>query len=141
MMLRDLIQLIDDYKEGNPLIGLVVPNDIFRLNTLADVTYPVLGWTQGQHRLTAENGLLYFSLTVFYVDRLLADKSNELDIQSAGVAVLTDLVHYLEDRGAFVYGDVTFTPFNQRFTDECAGVYASITFELPAEVLCSPVSM
>lgn len=141
MMLRDLIQLIEDYKDGNPLIGLVVPNDIFRLNTLPDVTYPVLGWTQGQHRLTAENGLLYFSLTVFYVDRLLADKSNELEIQSAGVAVLTDLVHYLEDRGAFVYGDITLTPFNQRFTDECAGVYASITFELPAEVLCSPVSM
>ena len=141
MMLRDLIQLIEDYKDGNPLIGIVVPNDIFRLNTLPDVTYPVLGWTQGQHRLTAENGLLYFSLTVFYVDRLLADKSNELEIQSAGVAVLTDLVHYLEDRGAFVYGDITLTPFNQRFTDECAGVYASITFELPAEVLCSPVSM
>ena len=55
--------------------------------------------------------------------------------------MLTDLVHYLEDRGAFVYGDITLTPFNQRFTDECAGVYASITFELPAEVLCSPVSM
>ena len=141
MMLRDLIRLIEDYKEGNHLIGLVVPNDIFRLNTLPDVTYPVLGWTQGQHRLTAENGLLYFSLTVFYVVRLLADKSNELEIQSAGVAVLTDLVHYLEDRGAFVYGDITLTPFNQRFTDECAGVYASITFELPAETLCSPVSM
>lgn len=141
MMLRDLIRLIEDYKDGNPLIGLVVPNDIFRLNTLPDVTYPVLGWTQGQHRLTAENGLLYFSLTVFYVDRLLADKSNELEIQSAGVAVLTDLVHYLEDAGAFVYGDITLTPFNQRFTDECAGVYASITFELPAETLCSPVSM
>lgn len=141
MMLRDLIRLIENYKDGNPLIGIVVPNDIFRLNTLPDVTYPVLGWTQGQHRLTAENGLLYFSLTVFYVDRLLADKSNELEIQSAGVAVLTDLVHYLEDRGAFVYGDIALTPFNQRFTDECAGVYASITFELPAETLCSPVSM
>lgn len=141
MMLRDLIRLIDEYAERNPLVGLVVPNDIFRLNTLPDAVYPCLGWTQGQHRLASESGLVYFSLTVFYVDRLLADKSNELDIQSAGVGVLTDLVRFLEAHGAYSYGDVTFTPFNQRFTDECAGVYASVVFELPGETKCSPIDL
>lgn len=137
MMLRDLIAKIDDYAGFSQVVKMVVPNDIFRLNTIADAQYPCLGWTQRQHRIDMASGLQYFNLVIFYVDRLTESKSNELAVQSAGIAVLTDLLRTMEAAGAPTYGDVTFTTFNQRFTDECAGVYVSATFEVPAETLCA----
>lgn len=136
MMLKDVIQLIQDYGNDSNIVRLVVPNDIFRLNTMPDARYPAIGWTQRQHRVDMAAGLQYFSFAIFYVDRLMESKINEVGIQSTGVNILTDLLRFMEDNGAYTYGDVTFTTFNQRFTDECAGAYVSVTFQVPVDTLC-----
>lgn len=70
---------------------------------------------------------MIYNFNIFYVDRLLEDKSNQLDIQSAAIDSLREVVmnvsnDFIECKSA------TFTTFNERFNDSCAGAYVSVSF-------------
>ena len=119
-----------------PSVKMVVPNDIFRLNATPDAEYAVFGWTQGQHTIGADDSYATYAFTFFYVDRLTEDKGNELEIQSVGITVLDNIIRTVVQAGVQVAGDYTFTSFNQRFVDECAGVYCSIALRVPLDSVC-----
>lgn len=138
MTLRELIEAVESAAQGQPAVATVVPNDVFRLNAMPEAKYGVFAWTQQQHRADVASGLVYFQLTLFYVDRLTPDKSNEVQVQSTGVSVLSNVVRtVLLDQSVDVSGDVTFQTFNQRFVDECAGVFSNVTFIVPGDDLCA----
>ena len=42
----------------------------------------------------------------------------------------------LDAKGVFTFGDWTFTTFNQRFVDECAGVFCSVALQVPVDTIC-----
>lgn len=119
-----------------PSVKMVVPNDIFRLNATPSAEYAVFGWTQGQHTIGADDSYATYSFTFFYVDRLTEDKGNELEIQSVGITVLDNIIRTVVQAGVQVAGDYTFTSFNQRFVDECAGVYCAIALRVPLDSVC-----
>lgn len=119
-----------------PSVKMVVPNDIFRLNATPDAEYAVFGWTQGQHTIGADDSYATYAFTFFYVDRLTEDKGNELEIQSVGITVLDNIIRTVVQAGVQVAGDYTFTSFNQRFVDECAGVYCTIALRVPLDSVC-----
>lgn len=136
MTLLQLIRTIERVAAGQPAVGTIVRNDIFRLNAAPAVRYGAFAWLQGEHR-SGDGSLMDYSFTFFYADRLTADRANEIEVQSVGVEVLTNIVRQLEDLGVFREGDVTFRTFNQRFADECAGVYCSVTLQVLKDGLCS----
>ena len=119
-----------------PSVKMVVPNDIFRLNATPSAEYAVFGWTQGQHTIGADDSYATYAFTFFYVDRLTEDKGNELEIQSVGITVLDNIIRTVVQAGVQVAGDYTFTSFNQRFVDECAGVYCTIALRVPLDSVC-----
>ena len=136
MTLRDVVNVLEAVALREPAVRTVVPNDVFALNTMQDARYGVFAWTQGQHRVDIRNGLQRFALTLFYVDRLTDDGANRLMIQSAGVQVLENILRAADASGVETDGEVAFTTFNQRFLDDCAGVYASVTLLVPADTTC-----
>ena len=119
-----------------PSVKMVVPNDIFRLNATPEAEYAVFGWTQGQHSIGADDSYVTYSFTFFYVDRLTEDKGNQLEIQSVGITVLDNIIRTIIQAGVQVAGSYTFTSFNQRFVDECAGVFCAISLRVPLDSLC-----
>lgn len=119
-----------------PSVKMVVPNDIFRLNATPEAEYAVFGWTQGQHSIGADDSYVTYSFTFFYVDRLTEDKGNQLEIQSVGITVLDNIIRTIIQAGIQVAGSYTFTSFNQRFVDECAGVFCAISLRVPLDSLC-----
>lgn len=119
-----------------PSVKMVVPNDIFRLNATPSAEYAVFGWTQGQHSIGADDSYVTYSFTFFYVDRLTEDKGNQLEIQSIGITVLDNIIRTIIQAGIQVAGSYTFTSFNQRFVDECAGVFCAISLRVPLDSLC-----
>lgn len=137
MTLTDTIHRIEATAAGIPSVSSIVRNDIFRLNSLPDVEYAVFGWTQGQHTASVESSLITFNFTFFYVDRLTSDKRNELEIQSVGISVLDNIIRTLEENGVYSGNPYTFTTFNQRFVDECAGVFTNIALQVPLSDLCA----
>jgi len=134
--LLQVIRAIEAIAKAQPGVAMVVPNDVFRLNAIPDARYGVFAWTQGQHREDLEAGTLTVALTLFYVDRLTADKGNELEIQSVGVALLGNVVKAAQEAGIYVADLVRYNTFNQRFLDECAGVYCTVDLEVPLDWTC-----
>ena len=54
-----------------------------------------------------------------------------------GISVLDNILRILDDHGAVPVGDWQYTTFNQRFVDECAGVFVTVGIEVPVNGLCA----
>lgn len=130
MVLSDIIYNIGVIAENYG--GTYITNDITKLNTLDDIVYPVIGVTQGVHSANDDSTDMTYNLNIFYIDRLIDNwEDNDIDIQSDGIVNLTSLIRDLENKLNIDVEDKRYTPFNQRFTDECAGVYLNCNIITP----------
>lgn len=135
MTLLQTIQAIEAAAKQQTAVNMIVRNDIFRLNTFADARYGVFAWTQGQHTIT--DGMQAFEFVFFYVDRLTADKSNEIEIQSVGVQTIGNVIRLLEEWDIpLADGSWSAQVFSQRFLDECAGVFSRVRLDVPVGNEC-----
>ena len=137
MTLQQVIKAFEVVASQQPSVNMIVQNDIFRLNSKSDARYGVFGWTQGQHSSSADSSMFAYSFTFFYVDRLKNDVSNQIEVQSVGIQTLDNILRKLDDMGIYVSSTYNFQTFNQRFLDECAGVFCSVTLQVPVMSLCS----
>ena len=136
MTLTQVIRAIEEAAKNQPTVHTIVRNDVFRLNIVPNVKYGVFTWLQGRHTTDVDADTILYRFTFFYVDRLTADHRNELEVQSVGIETISNIVRALGEQGIWPSGEVDFQAFNQRFTDECAGVYSSVTFEVPVGTTC-----
>ena len=135
MTLAQLIRLFEGIAKEQPSINMIVQQDVFRINSAPSLKYGVFAWTQGQHSGSI-NGMQAYSFSLFYVDRLLEDKSNQIEIQSVGCETISNILRMLDENDVEV-SNYTIQTFNQRFTDECAGVFCNVTLQVPVMSLCS----
>ena len=134
MTLLDLIKKIEDVAVTQPQVKEVIPSDVYKLNERADALYGVFAWTQGQHVMNVYEGMTAYTFNLFYIDRLTADQKNKTEIQSVGLQVLGNILRTLMS-----YIDVSearFQPFTERFADECAGVYCTVTLTVSDDTSC-----
>ena len=137
MTLQQVIQAFEMVASQQPSVNMIVQNDIFRLNSKSDARYGVFGRTQGQHSTSADSSMFTYSFVFFYVDRLKNDRSNEIEVQSVGIQTLDNILRKLEDLDIFVSSSYSFQTFNQRFLDECAGVFCNVSLQVPVTSMCS----
>lgn len=130
-----LINLFEKVAQQQPSINMIVQQDVFRMNSAPSLKYGVFAWTQGQHSGSI-NGMSTFSFTLFYVDRLKEDQSNQIEIQSVGCDTLSNILRLLDEHDVEV-GNYTMQTFNQRFTDECAGVFCNVTLSVLPTTSCA----
>lgn len=79
-----------------------------------------------------------YGLTIFYVDRLVDNlEGNRLQIQSIGKEVLSNMINTFCTDFDVECDEISYTPFTEKFVDECAGVYCSITLEIPKDTTCA----
>ena len=105
--------------------------------TFLTVLYGVFAWTQGQHVMNVYEGTTAYTFNLFYVDRLTADEKNKTEIQSVGLQVLGNILRSFTDY--IGVSDARFQPFTQRFADECAGVYCTVTLTVPDDTNCEQI--
>lgn len=137
MTLQEVIKAFEVVASQQPSVNMIVRNDIFRLNSKSDAKYGVFGWTQGQHSTSADSSMFTYSFVFFYVDRLKNDKGNEIEVQSVGIQTLDNILRRLDEAGIYVSSTYNFQTFNQRFLDECAGVFCNVSLQVPVTSLCS----
>lgn len=126
MVLKTLIDNIENIARDAGLCNSFIVNDITRLNTDGEIIYPCIGVTQNQH--SSDDYDISYNLNIFYVDRLVDNwEGNDLEIQSDGIVVLNTLVKLLKENLDLIIDEKTFTSFNERFTDECSGVFMQCT--------------
>lgn len=134
-MLVDFIKMLKGVASTQPNVNQIIDNDIYRLNTLKDVEYSVFGWQQRQHQ--EETDFWIYSFQLFYIDRLTQDGSNELECQNTGMEVLSNIISTIIDFGDIeLNGIPIYQPFTQRFKDETAGCYVTVSFIVPKTCIC-----
>jgi len=137
--LKDSINLLEKIIKAVPNAGTVFLNDIYQLNQMQEVNYPAYCITQQQH--TQTDDIMSFNFTLFYVDRLKDDETNRIDVQSTAISVLKQIIDTLPTQNVLVNSDVTYTTFNERFNDKCAGAYANISIMYNADECGVPLEL
>ena len=135
MTLAQVIDIFEKVAMQQPSVNMIVRNDVFRINSSPSLKYGIFAWTQGQHTGNI-NGMTTFSFTFFYVDRLKENQSNQIEIQSVGIQTLDNIIRQLDDLGIYSEMEYTFQVFNQRFPDECAGVFCNVNLSVPVGSVC-----
>ena len=111
--------------------------DIFQLNSNTN-TYSIINLTINKVTAVKENSERY-EVTLFYVDLLNRDRSNLINIQNDAIESLKGIVYILGmSSDITLYLPISYIPFTERFTDECAGAFCTLNFEVMAECYESP---
>ena len=127
MTLFEIINKLKDIAIRKPNINFVGDGDVYTLNSLPNIDYSVFFITQNDHSIYQDT--ITYSLNLFYIDRISDSEDNVLNIQSDGMLQLTNVINTLVfSEDVDVEGEITFTPFIQRFADQCAGVYCTVRF-------------
>lgn len=134
MTLAQLISIMEGVALQQPSVNMVVQNDIYKINSAPSLMYGIFGWTQGQHSGSV-TGMQTYQFTLFYVDRLTEDQSNLIEVQSVGCETLGNILRSLDVYDIDVQ-DYTIQPFSQRFTDECAGVFVTVSLSVLPTSVC-----
>ena len=137
MNLIQVIRLIESVASAQPSVRMIVENDIFRLNAKSDALYGVFSFVQGQHSSSVDSSFINYMFTLYYVDRLTANKDNQIEVQSVGIETLDNIIRILDEQGVMAEDGYTFQVFTQRFLDECAGVFCNVTLQVPVSTLCA----
>ena len=137
MTLLETIRTMEVIASKQPSIKMVVENDIFRLNAKADARYGVFAFVQGEHSSAIDTNVITYAFTLFYVDRLKNDRSNQIEIQSVGIQTLDNILRTVDEMGIYAETGYSFQVFNQRFVDDCAGVMCRVSLSVPLNSVCS----
>ncbi len=126
MTLLDTINNLLDIARKQPNINHVGNGDVYSLNSLPNINYGVFFITQQNHSINDD--ITTYNLTLYYIDRLLSDNSNTLQIQSQGIMILANIINIFNNSNldADIEYDINFTTFTHRFQDDCGGVFANV---------------
>lgn len=127
-----IMKHLEAYSISLPYVNAVNLGDIYEyLNGNPNVKYASVNIDIINS--TRNDNLISYSVYLYYVDRLIEDKSNWMEITTTADQVLNSIVNY-----AAQIGDVndgwTINYFEQQFADYCAGGYVQFTLEVPNEL-------
>lgn len=135
MTIYEIIDVLQKIALTQPNVRSVGEGDIYEtLNAEGSTKYAYFFITQNKHTQTED--VDRYGLNVFYIDRLEDDKGNKLQVQSIGKEVLTNVFKTFARDFDAEFDGAEFQPFTERFSDYCAGVYATVTFEVMRDTSC-----
>lgn len=110
-------------KSVDKTVGDFLYGDIYNINHLQELNYPAVVVTNATHFADVNTVTYYFN--IFYIDRLTANKSNKLDVQSTAISTLTNALQLIDDE-YIVIDNYEIHTFEEKFNDVCAGAYAKV---------------
>lgn len=122
------IEIINKIKEvalSQATVSSVYDGDVYTNWDSAEVKFASVN--VGIQEISNDNNLTTYSVVLYYGDRLLQDKKNVNSIYTDGVNTLQSIVNILNTLDMVdIQEPITFIPFEQKFMDYLAGVYAQV---------------
>lgn len=140
MTLKYLLNIISRRSISQKCINYAAAgSDIYQLNALRVDSYPVLYVSPTGNHMVSENTTTY-ELTLYYLDRLTEDNTNDIDIQSAGIEQLKNIVLTIGEIDGVVRVSEAYSITNfietEAFNDRLAGAYTTIQVEVLNNFVC-----
>ena len=124
-----LLKKLEAYSLSLPYVHSTNLGDIYEyLNGKPNVKYASVNIDINQS--TRNDNLISYSVYLYYVDRLVEDKSNWMEVKTTAEQVLNSIVNYAAEIGDVDDG-WTINYFEQQFADYCAGGYVQFNLEVP----------
>ena len=145
MTLQDLLYKISRYAIKEPAVNYAAAGrSLFELNPSTIKDYAVVfASPTGNH--TWDGDITTYTITLFYLDRLLADNSNDISIFSAAIEVLKDIVRALRNDSDIVeVGDnINFINFTEteRLSDRVCGAYCTVEISVLNATSCTTIEI
>lgn len=137
MTLAKIIDTLKMIALKHPNVNSVYEGNIYDiLNAKLDNKYASVVITQQSH--TTDETYDHYGFVIFYVDRLVDDlEENRVQIQSIGKSMLGNIITAFCDEFDAECDNISYQPFTQRFADETAGVYCTITIDIIKDAYCA----
>lgn len=120
------VNTILETSKSHKLVYEVGEGDIYEQLNSGDHKYPCVFLTV--QNVDSNGSQMTVTGSLFYVDALLSDTSNKLQIQSTGMTTLHQIFMRLMDNYPdFELRTGRYTPFDEKFSDLCAGVFSNFT--------------
>ena len=136
MTLATIIETLKMIALKHPNVNSAYEGNIYDiLNSNPNNKYASVVITQQSH--TTDEVYDHYGFVIFYVDRLVDDmEENRVQIQSCGKSMLGNIITFFCEEFEAECENISFQPFTQRFVDETAGIYSTITIDVPKDVIC-----
>lgn len=130
MTLFEIVHIFERIALTQPNVRSASNGNVYDImNTNPSIRYKSFVVTQNTHYEGEDYDR--YGLTLFMIDRLLDDmESNRLSIQSICKEQLGNIIRTFCEEFNCEIPDITYTPFTQKFVDECAGIYCNFTIEV-----------
>lgn len=137
MTLAKIIDTLKMIALKHPNINSAYEGNIYDiLNANPENKYASVVLTQQSH--TTDETYDHYGFVIFYVDRLIDDlEENRVQIQSIGKSMLGNIITAFCNEFEAECDNISYQPFTQRFADETAGVYCTITIDTVKDVYCA----
>ena len=137
MTLAKIIDTLKMIALKHPNINSAYEGNIYDiLNAKPDNKYASVVITQQSH--TTDETYDHYGFVIFYVDRLVDDlDKNRVQIQSIGKSMLGNIITAFCNEFEAECDNIIYQPFTQRFADETAGVYCTITIDTVKDAYCA----
>jgi len=112
---------------------------LYALNPKNIDAYPVLFQSPTGEHIVSDNSIT-FEISLYYFDRLLEDNSNDIDIYSAAISQLQNIINGIGTINGVLkvedgYGITNFND-TESFDDRLAGAYTTIRIVTENKTLC-----
>lgn len=129
MTLKEIFDALNAIAMRQPNINQYEKSgDVYDLNSDRNAKFGVFCATQAVHTHNFEDGTITYNWYLFVIDRLKSDSSNKIDVQSTAIQSLSNILktfaNEYEDDATIT--DASYDVFTERFTELCAGAYATV---------------
>lgn len=130
----DFIKEIKEISTSHILVNEYGEGDIYEYLNNGEHKYPCVFLTVTNLNTTDSGTAINF--TLFYTDRLVENQANKTAIQSTGISVIKQILSKYEQlHPEYLLNNVNYTPFTEKFTDMCAGVFCDVVIENQTDTL------
>ena len=130
----DFIKEIKEISTSHILVNEYGEGDIYEYLNNGEHKYPCIFLTVTN--LTTTDSGTAINFTLFYTDRLVENQANKTSIQSTGISVIKQILSKYEQlHPEYLLSNVNYTPFTEKFTDMCAGVFCDVVIENQIDTL------
>lgn len=143
MTLQDILNKVSMYAKKEQTVNCsLAGRSIYEINPATITNYGLVFTSPTGNHSWNEN-LTTYTLTLFYMDRLLEDSSNDITIFSASIETLKDIIKALRKDSDIVdvSDTVDFISFTEteKMSDRLAGSYCTIEITVLNETTCSTI--
>lgn len=137
MTLYTIIEKLKMLALKHPNVNSAYEGNIYDImNANPEQKYASVVLTQQSH--TQDDTYDHYGFNLFYVDRLVDDmEDNRVQIQSTGKSMLSNIIKAFCEEFDAECDTINYQTFTERFADECAGVYCTITIDMVKDIYCT----